>query len=81
MERQFDASKGAWEGGRKSEKCFTFFFCPSLHALQTHYILPINHSAYREVTGFGSVSPPSSFPQYMFNRAKFSIRIEFVVTV
>ena len=81
MERQFDARKGAWEGGRKSKKCFVFFFRPSLDAPRTHYILTINHSAYREATGYESVSPPSSFPQYMFNKAKFSNRIEFIVTV
>ena len=33
MERQFDARKGAWEGGRKSD---AFFFRPSLDAPQTH---------------------------------------------
>ena len=50
MEEQFVACKGAWEGGRKS----------SLDAPRTHYILPINHSAYREATGYESDS--GTFP-------------------
>ena len=44
----------AWEGGRKSDKNFAFFFRPSLDAPRTRLIFPINHSAYREATGYES---------------------------
>ena len=48
-ERQFDARNGAWEGGREN---FAIFLLPSLNAPRTHLNPSINHSAYREATGY-----------------------------
>ena len=54
----FSSRKGIWEGNlTRAEalgKAEEFFF-PSLDAPRTHLILPINHSAYREATGYESV--------------------------